>query len=179
MIRTMIRAAMLRPDAYEEVEANKSATSQAMAIVVLVSIATGIGYTGLAEAAGQETVPWSLVGMVLGVVASLIGWALLAWITFMVGAKLLPGPETEANWGELARTLGFAQTAGLLKLGGVIPGIGQFLFVLGSLMVLIATFIAIRQALDYTSTLRAVAVGVISYIPYTVIMVIAISLVGG
>ena len=161
MIRTMIRAAMLRPDAYEEVEANKSATGQAMAIVVLVSIATGIGYTGLAEAAGQETASWSLIGMVLGVVASLLGWALLAWITFMVGAKLLPSPETKANWGELARTLGFAQTAGLLKLGGIIPGIGQFLFVLGSLMVLIATFIAIRQALDYSSTLRAVAVGVL------------------
>ncbi len=175
MIRTMIRAAMLRPDAYEEVEANKSATSQAMAIVVLVSIATGIGYTGLAEAAGQETVPWSLVGMVLGVVASLIGWALLAWITFMVGAKLLPSPDTKANWGELARTLGLAQTAGLLKLGGIIPGIGQFLFVLVSLMVLIATFIAIRQALDYTSTLRAVGVVLIGFIP---VMVLNLLLVG-
>lgn len=179
MIRTMIRAAMLRADAYEEVEANKSATGQAMAIVVLVSLATGIGYTGLTGATGQEATSWSLIGMVLGVVASLIGWALLAWITFIVGAKLFPSAETEANWGELARTLGFAQTAGILKIGGLIPGIGPFLFTFGSLMVLMATFIAIRQALDYSSTLRAVVVGVISYIPYVMIMVIALSLVGG
>ena len=149
MIGTMIRAAMLRSDAYEEVEANKSATGQAMAIVVLVSLATGLGYTGLVEAAGQESTSWNLIGMVVGVLASLMGWVLLAWITFMVGTKLLPGAETQANWGELARTLGFAQTAGILKIGGLIPGIGPFLFTLGSLMVLMATFVAIRQALDY------------------------------
>ena len=174
MIRTMIRAAMLRADAYEEVEANKSATGQAMAIVVLVSLATGIGYTSLTGATS-----WSLIDMVQGAVVSLIAWALLAWITFIVGAKLLPSAETKANWGELARTLGFAQTAGILKIGGLIPGIGPFLFTFGSLMVLMATFIAIRQALDYSSTLRAVVVGVISYIPYVTIMAIALSLVGG
>ena len=169
MIRTMIRAAMLRPDAYEEVEANKSATIQAMAIVVLVSIATGIGATGLVLE-GQEMAQLGLGDIMSGVLRSLMGWALLALITFVVGAKLLPSPETKANWGELARTLGFAQTAGLLYLGGVIPGIGPFIFLLGFLMVLVASIIAIRQALDYSSTLRAVVVGVISYIPYVLIL---------
>jgi hypothetical protein len=166
----MIRAAMLRADAYEEVEANKSATVQAMAIVVLVSIVTGIGATGLPVAEGQEMAPWSLMRMVNGVLGSLVCWALLALITFVVGAKLLPSPETKANWGELARTLGFAQTAGLLKLGGVIPGIGLLIFLLSFLMIFMASIIAIRQALDYSSTLRAVVVGIISFIPYVLIL---------
>jgi len=110
MIRTMIRAAMLRADAYEEVEANKSATGQAMAIVVLVSLATGIGYTSLTGATS-----WSLIDMVQGAVVSLIAWALLAWITFIVGAKLLPSAETKANWGGTSEDLGVRSNSGYSK----------------------------------------------------------------
>ena len=39
----MMRAARLEPDLYEEVEADKSAMGQAMTVVVLASLAAGIG----------------------------------------------------------------------------------------------------------------------------------------
>lgn len=169
MIQRMIGAAQLKAEAYEEVEADKSATRSAMMVVVLAALATGIGFPGVGEK--------DVVGLVLGVAAALLGWALLAWITYMVGTRLFPTPETSANWGELARTLGFAQSPGVLRIFGLVPGIGPLIFSVASVWVLVATVIAIRQALDYTSTWRAVGVAVASFIPYVLLMGTALSLV--
>ena len=103
MIQRMIGAAQLKAEIYEEVEADKSATGQAMTVVVLAALATGIGFLGVGGA--------DAVDVVFGVVLALLGWALLAWITYMVGTRLFPTPDTSADWGELARTLGFAQSS--------------------------------------------------------------------
>ena len=143
MAERMLGAARLDKDMYEEVEADKSATGQAMAVVVLAALATGIAFLGIGST--------DAVGLVFGIVAALLGWALLAWITYMVGTRLFPTPETSADWGELARTLGFAQSPGVLRILGVVPGIGPLIFSIASIWVLVATVIAIRQALDYTS----------------------------
>lgn len=169
MIQRMIGAAQLKAEAYEEVEADKSATRSAMMVVVLAALATGSGFPGVGEK--------DVVGLVLGVAAALLGWALLAWITYMVGTRLFPTPETSADWGELARTLGFAQSPGVLRIFGLVPGIGPLIFSVASVWVLVATVIAIRQALDYTSTWRAVGVAVASFIPYVLLMGTALSLV--
>jgi hypothetical protein len=101
----MIGAAMLRTGTYEEVEADTSATKQAMLVVVLVSLASGIGNVGVG----------GVPALVFGLLAALAGWSFWAWITYVVGTKILPTPETHANWGQLARTLGYAQTPGLFK----------------------------------------------------------------
>ena len=83
--------------------------------------------------------------------------------------------ETDANWGQLARTLGFAQSPGVLKVFAVIPGIGPLVFVLVSIWQLAAMVIAIRQALDYTSTWRAIGVAVVGFIVYAVAMGIVLA----
>ena len=146
MIQRMIGAALLRTGTYEEVESDTSATLQAMLVVVVVSLA-----------------------LVLGVLASLAGWSFWAWITYFVGTKILSTPETHANWGQLARTLGYAQTPGLFKVFGFLPGIGPVIFFLASIWQLVAAVVAIRQALDYTSTWRAIAVAVIGFIGFAVV----------
>ena len=89
MIKRMIGAAKLNVTLYEEVEADSSATIQAIAVVVLVSIATGIGLFG------QRGV----LGLIVGIPVSIGLWALWAWITYLVGTTILKTPETEANWG--------------------------------------------------------------------------------
>ena len=156
----MIGAAMLRTGTYEEVEADTSATKQAMLVVVLVSLASGIGNVG----AG------GVMALVFGIVAALAGWVFWAWITYFVGTKLLSTPETHANWGQLARTLGYAQTPGLFKVFGFLPVIGPIVFFLATIWQLIAAIIAIRQALDYTSTRRAIGVALIGFIAYVVVI---------
>ena len=159
MLQRMIGAAMLRRGTYEEVEADTSATKQAMLVVVLVSVASGIGNVGVG----------GVPALVFGLLAALAGWSFWAWITYFVGTKILPTPETHANWGQLARTLGYAQTPGLFKVFGFLPGIGPFIFFFATIWQLIAAIIAIRQALDYTSTRRAIAVAVIGFIGYAVV----------
>jgi hypothetical protein len=163
----MIGAAMLRPATFEEVEADTSATSQALAVVVVVALATGVG-----AAAGAS------IGVVIaGVIGAIVAWALWAFITFWVGTKLLSTPETHADWGQLARALGFAQSPGLLKAFGFIPVLGPAVFLLASIWQLVAMVVAIRQALDYRSIWRAVAVAVIGFIPYAILAAILIKII--
>ena len=160
MIQRMIGAAMLRTGTYEEVEADTSATKQAMLVVVLVSLASGVGNFGVG----------GVPALLFGILAALAGWSFWAWITYFVGTKILPTPETHANWGQLARTLGYAQSPGLLKVFGFVPVIGPIVFFLATVWQLFAGIIAIRQALDYTSTWRAVGVAAIGFIGYAVII---------
>ena len=159
MIQRMIGAARLRTETYEEVEADKSATLQALSVVLLVALAAGIGNLGSG----------SVIAFVVGIVAALAGWAIWAWITYLVGTSILRTPETDANWGQLARTLGFAQSPGVLKVFGVVPFVGPLVFAAVSIWQLVAMVIAIRQALDYTSTMRAIGVAIIGFIAYAVL----------
>ena len=165
----IIRAAMLDSNLYEEVEADKSSQGQAMAIVVLASIAAGIG---LYKTGGFS-------GIITGTMASLISWYVWAYLTYFIGTKFLPEPQTEADLGELLRTIGFASSPGLLRVFYFIPGVGVLMFIIASLWMLVAMVIAVRQALDYDSTLRAVGVCVIGYIIQIVVFMIIFSIFGG
>ena len=167
MIRRMIGAAKLDTAIYEEVEADTSATRPALTVVALVALATGIGTFGSG----------GLVGLVVGIAAGMGLWALWAWITYFVGTTLLKTAETNANWGQLARTLGFAQSPGVIKVLGFIPVLGPLVFAIASIWQLVAMVIAIRQALDYSSTWRAVGVAVVGFIPYAVVSSIVYKLV--
>ena len=88
----MIGASKLDVDLYEEVEADKTATGQAMGVVVLSSLAAGIGSIGRGGLG---------IGILFGTIAALIGWYVWAYITYFVGTKLLPEPQTKADHGEL------------------------------------------------------------------------------
>lgn len=148
----MLRAASLDRSAYEEIEHDRGATGQALGVVVLVSVATGVGLT-----AGVQ-------GLVLGLVGGVLAWALWAALIYWIGGKMLPEPETRADWGELARTLGFASTPGVLRVLGVVPVLGELIFIVTGLWMLVATIVAVRQALDYRSLPRAVGVCLIGWV---------------
>ena len=165
----IIRAAKLDSNLYEEVEADKSALGQAMAIVVLSSIAAGIV---LYKTGGFS-------GIITGTLASLISWYVWAYLTYFIGTKFLPEPQTQADLGELLRTIGFSSSPGLLRVFYFVPGIGALLYLISSFWMLVAMIIAVRQALDYNSTLRAVGVCVIGYIIQIFVLVIIVSIFGG
>ena len=138
MINRMIGAARLDTAVFEDVEADASATQQALAVVALVALATGIGTFGSG----------GFVGLVVGVAAGIGLWALWAWITYFIGTTLLKTAETAANWGQLARTLAFAQSPGVFKVVGFIPVVRPLVFAIASIWQLVAMVVAIRQALD-------------------------------
>ena len=64
---------------------------------------------------------------------------------------------------ELLRTIGFSTAPGLLRVLGVLPALTIPVFALTTGWMLIAMIVAVRQALDYTSTARAVAVCAIGW----------------
>lgn len=165
----IIRAAKLDVNLYEEVEADKGALGQAMGVVVLSSIAVGIGSI---ERVG-------LGGILIGTIAALIGWYIWAYLTYFIGTRLLPEPQTKADHGELLRTIGFASSPGLIRVLGIIPGLAEIVFLVASIWMLVATVIAVRQALDYQSTLRAVGVVAIGWIIQMLILVLLFSIFAG
>lgn len=153
-VQRMLGAAKLDAATFEEVEADGTAVPQALGVVVLAAIAAGIG----AIAYGGMQM------MIVGVLASIIGWAIWAALIWLLGTKLLPEPQTRANWGEVARTTGFAQSPGLLRVFGFIPVLGPIIVFVASIWSVVAMVIAVRQALDYTQTWRAVVVVMIGWV---------------
>lgn len=154
LLRRLFGALALDPSAYEDVEADTHATWQAGLTVVLASAAAGVGAQGL----GVDVSPLPLAAV------SLVAWAAWALLTFEVGVRVLPGPRTHADVGELLRTLGFSAVPGLLLVLGALPGLALPIFVAVPLWMLAAMIVAVRQALDYQSTARAVAVCVVGWV---------------
>jgi hypothetical protein len=165
----VIRAAKLDVHLYEEVEADKGAMGQANGVVFLSSIAAGVG------SLGQE----GLGGVVWGTIAALLGWYIWAYLTYLIGTKLLPEPQTKADPGELLRTIGFSSSPGLIRVLGLIPGLVGIVFLVAAVWMLVAMVVAVRQALDYEGTLRAIGVCVIGWIIQGLLLALMFSLLGG
>jgi hypothetical protein len=139
-----------------------------MLVVVLSSIAGGIGsiyYFGVG-------------GMITGSIAALFSWVVWAGIIYFIGAKFIPEPQTEADMGQLLRTIGFASSPGLIRVVGIIPGLEGIVAFIAWIWMIITTVIATRQALDYRSTLRAVIVCVIAAVAYGLVSFLFVGFFG-
>lgn len=156
----MIRAARLDVNLYEEVEADKSTMGQATTVVVLASVAAGIGTVSTG----------GIGGIIFLTLAALLGWYIWAFLTYYIGTRLLPEPQTKADLGELLRTIGFSSSPGVIRVLGIIPGLTEIVFFIASLWMLVAMVIAVRQALDYTGTWRAIGVCIIGWIVQALIL---------
>jgi hypothetical protein len=148
--RRLVGAARLDSRIYEEVEADTGALPQAIAVVLLAAVAVGIGLAGL----GALRFPALLVGS-LAALAWWISWAVL---TYMIGTHLLPEAGTRADAGQLLRTIGFSAAPGLLAVVAVVPGLTRPVFLVIAIWMLATMIVAVRQALDYSTTTRAIAV---------------------
>ncbi len=164
----MIRAAKLDRDLYEEVEADTGATGQAMLVVVLSSVAAGIGSAGSG----------GLKGLFFGTLSALVAWYIWAFLTYFIGTRILPESQTEADVGQLLRTIGFSSSPGLLRIFGIVPGLTGIVFLGCAVWMLVAMVIAVRQALDYHSTGRAIAVCLIGWVVQVVIIVLVMMFLG-
>ena len=156
----MIRAARLDPSLYDDVAADERAQFQALAVVLLSSLATGIAFgQGDLAAIGQ------------GMLFAVLGWYITAYLAFFIGTRLLPerSPETPTATGGapappgrgpagLLRAVGFASAPGMVRLLGVIPDLLASAMVITTLWMICATVIAIRQGLGFQSTARAAGV---------------------
>ena len=152
--RRIVRAARLDAALYEEVEADKSSLPQAMGVVLLSGAAAGVGTIGQFGGYGH------VLATALGQVA---GWFIWAALTYLIGTRILPEPQTKADLGEMLRTIGFASAPGMIRVAGIVPGLMEISFLIAFAWMLVTMVIAVRQSLDYKSTGRAVGVCAIGW----------------
>jgi len=162
----IIRAAKLDVQLYEEVEADTTAMSQAVGVVILSSIAAGIGSMGKG----------GILGIFAITIVALIGWIVWACLAYIIGTKFFPEPGTKSDVGELLRTIGFSSSPGLIRILGIIPGLSTIIFWGATIWMLMAMVIAVRTALDYKSTLRAVFVCLIGYVVQTMVVLLLLTI---
>jgi hypothetical protein len=155
----IIGAARLDNSIYEEVEHDRAATPQAAGVVALVAASSAIGGISLGPAV-----------VLTAIAVSIIGWLLWAGLTYLIGDKLLGGTAT---WGELLRTLGFAQGPGILLMLVVVPTIGWLVQFVVGIWMLFTGVVAIRQALDF-GTGRAIATALLGLIPYVALRALVV-----
>lgn len=163
LVERMIGASLLEVSVYEEVEHDTTATSQAAGVVVIVAICAAIGGVGYGSG-----------GIIARPIAALLGWLVWSGVTYLIGTSLFAGTAT---WGELLRTIGFAQAPGVLFLLGIIPFLGALASVAVSIWLLIAGIIAIRQALDFT-TGKAVLTALLGWLSYVAVGLLVAALFG-
>jgi hypothetical protein len=159
----MIRAARLDSTLYDEVETDETATSQALFIVVIASVCSGIGSAiGIAMLGVAPSIIFA--GLIAGLILSFVGWLIWSFITYIIGTKVFGGIAT---YGELLRTIGFSDAPGILLIFSFIPFLGGVIsFVIG-VWGLVAMVIAVRQALDF-STINAILTCIVGFIAYIV-----------
>lgn len=159
----VIGAMRLQASTFEEVEHDATATSQAAMVVAAVGLASAIA-----------SIRWIGVGtLVFTVVMQLIGWLIASAVVLLVGTKIFPGRNTQADLGQMLRTMGFAQSVGLFNVLGIIPFLGWLIRFVVWLWMLVAMVIAVRQALDYEDTMKAVVVCVVAWIIMFVVTIMA------
>ena len=166
-INRIIRACKLDVNLYEEVEADKSATFQAALVVILSSLAAGVGALSLGAS-----------NFLMAPVLSLVSWYIWAYLIYFIGTKLFPEPTTKSTHGELLRTIGFSSAPGLIRVFGFTPELMSITFIGAGIWMLIAMVIAVRQALDYQSTWRAIGVVIIGFLVQAIVLIILLRIFG-
>lgn len=162
MVNRMIRAAKLDSQVYEEVEHDKDAMGQAITVVLLSSLAAGVGVIH----------EGGILALIFLALAALLGWVIWAYTTYLIGTRLLPEPQTQSNLGEMLRTTGFSSSPGVIRILGLIPGFGFLSASVAAIWMLVTMVIAVRQALDYQHTSRAIGVCVIGWLIWIILMML-------
>jgi len=181
MIQRMLGAALFNAQTYEEIEADTTALGQALGVVILVTICGAIG--GLvSDIISGASALGIILGLSFGLAFGIVRWALWVTVIFMVGGSLLRTSNTQISWSEMGRVLGFAYTPGVLAVFSWLPVVGGLLWFAGLLWTIAAAVMAVRQAMDFEGTGRAILVvviaGIIGFIPWLILYVIQLAFLG-
>jgi hypothetical protein len=158
----MLRAAKLDAELYEEVERDTAAMGQAIGVVLLASVAAGIGSL------------WhgGLLGLIGTALWDVVGWLVWSLVIYFLGTRVFPEEQTEADYGQLLRTIGFAYAPGLIRIVGIIPFLHWIVNPIAWIWVVAAMVVAVRQALDYQTTGKAILVCVVGFVAYMLVTIV-------
>ncbi len=162
MIQRMIRAARLEADFYEMVEADASYTREALIVVLVASLASGIG-AGIRYG--------GVLPVLTDVVSGLVAWVVWSAVTLWIGTTVTRGPETRSDMGEMLRCLGYSYSPRVLAFFAFLPAVGGWVTGISIVWQLVAGIVAIRQALDF-GTGRAVITVILGWFVMMLVTVV-------
>ncbi len=172
LISSMMRAARLDTAFYNEVEADTSRNGQALTVVIIAALASGIG--GLLGGVLRGSFTSAIMALVIAVVMGIVGYYIWAYVTHFVGTRFFGGT---ADVGEMLRTLGFAYAPNVLGIFSFIPCVGPLIALVGSIWALVAGIIAVREALDF-DTGKAVLTAIVGWLIILVITFVLTAILG-
>lgn len=146
----LLGAAMLDAGMYEGIEADRRTTMQALTAVMLASLAAGVG--------AGDWLGTRLATLAAVTALAVVTWSAWAMLVFQLGTRVMPEADTQADWGQLLRTTGFASAPGLLLVFGLIPHGRAAVFVAVGVWMFAAMVFGVKHALDYRHGGRALAV---------------------
>src|SRR5215213_5186515 len=157
----MVGAMQADVKTFTEIEADQNAMGQAVTVIVIAGVASLIG----------NIFRGGIGAGVIGLVGSLVGYALFSLMVFLIGTKVMPEPATKANFNETFRVVGFAASPGVFNVLAIVPYLGPLVSLLVGLWSLVIAVVAVREVLDYSNTGRAIIVcliaGVVCIIVWT------------
>jgi|TARA_B110000285_G_scaffold222230_1_gene276154 hypothetical protein len=164
-LNRIFRSIKIDPEVFDEVQKDKNATIAAGTVVVLSSLAAGIGASHL-----------GVVNFFLAPVLSLITWFVWAYIVYFVGVKLFPDLKTKTTHVALLRSIGFSSAPGMIRIFGFNEDLMNVMFVGSAFWMLACMVIAVKQTLNYKSLWKALGVVVIAWFIQAFILIIILTL---
>ncbi len=156
LFRRFIGVLVLDASTFEDIEADRRSAMESVLVLVAACLGGGFGSMGLGLVGP--------VGFVTGAIVTLAGWLVWVSVIKVVGTTVLAEPQTSSDRRELLRTLGFAAAPGVFFAFAAMSAIASLVLVGVSIWMVAAAVLAVRQALDYRSTARAIAVCAIAWV---------------
>jgi uncharacterized membrane protein len=165
----MIGAAKADVKTLTEIEADPNAFNQAVIVILIAGVSALVGNIFRA----------GIVAGIIGLVGELVGYFLFAFLVFLIGTKLMPEPSTKSDFNETFRTVGFAASPGALNFLAIIPVLGVLISFAIHVWSLVIGVIAVREALDYSNTGRAIIVCLLAFVAIVIVyMVLLVPILG-
>ena len=140
MLANVRRAMSLDRSFYQEVAYNERYSQEALMVVIVAAVLTGIG--GFLGGVLGGNFGGALIGLIVGVILAVAGYYIWAYIVQFVGKSMFQGQATVP---QLLRTLGYAYAPTALGVLSFIPCVGGLIALIGSLWSLVCGFFAVRE----------------------------------
>jgi hypothetical protein len=165
-LKRFIGVMALDPAAFEEIEGDRLAGLQSVAVVVLVCLAGGFATRGL----GLIGIP----GFVAGAIVSLGAFLVWSVVVMTLGTITMAEPQTRSSMPEVLRVLGFSAAPGVLIAFAAMPAVAPVVCAIVAGWMIAAAVMGVQRALDYRSWTRAIAVCVVAWLLSTGVVLAAL-----
>ncbi|MFH1414945.1 MAG: hypothetical protein ABIH89_02530 [Elusimicrobiota bacterium] len=154
LIARILRVLKLEDELYREVESVPDAISEAVIIVIISSIAAGIGSLGKI----------GLTGIIIITLGSLVNWIIWAFLVYFIATNIIRGSRVYLSQGDFLRVVGFASAPGIIRILALLPGMYYIVHIIAHLWMIASMIVAVREVFMFEKTSGAVKVSIVGWV---------------